>query len=174
MARILLLARPKVGPTLGLQRARWRVRRARCWRGRWGARRVADAAGVAGKAGAVAGAVAGVAGMAGVGGGDRRGGRGGRPRRRRAAVATLRATRLSEELFAAVAMQVVKKDLMSMNRACKVTELKVSRSWRRAARDRDGQQGVASAPAARCNCARCTLAGDCRGGGRPRVDQPLL
>ena len=58
----------------------------------------------------------------------------------------LRATRLSEELFAAVAMQVVKKDLMSMNRACKVTELKVSRSWRRAARDRDGQQGVASAP----------------------------
>ena len=71
-------------------------------------------------------------------------------------------------------MQVVKKDLMSMNRACKVTELKVSRSWRRAARDRDGQQGVASAPAARCNCARCTLAGDCRGGGRPRVDQPLL
>ena len=82
---------------------------------------MADAAGVAGRAGAVAGAVAGVAGMAGVGGGDRRGGRGGRPRRRRAAVATLRATRLSEELFAAVAMQVVKKDLMSMNRACKVT-----------------------------------------------------
>ena len=45
----------------------------------------------------------------------------------------------------------VQKDLMSM----KVTELKEGGAWRRAARQRRaGQQGVASAPAARCDCAR--------------------
>ena len=82
------------------------------------------------------------------------------PAARAAGGTQLRATCLSEELFAAAAMEAVQKDLMAM----KVTELKEELEARGEARGQVGQQVVAAPAAARGDRARVF-----RGSGRVRV-----